>query len=52
MGYIHSVDDIVVCLGGCNDDVDKDADGFDGIHGWYGVGKKKLEGRMLLVFFL
>ena len=40
----------------CMDDfyghIGRHIDGFDGVHGGYGVGQKNLEGRMLLEFCL
>ena len=42
---IHSTDDIVMCLGDFNGQVGGHIGGFDG---WYGVGQRKLEGRMSL----
>ena len=46
---MHSVDDLIMCLG--------DINGHDGNHiycldGRYGVGQRNLEGRLLLVFCL
>ena len=46
---IHSADDLVMCLGDFNGHVGKHIDGFDGVHGGYGVGQSNLEGKMLLV---
>ena len=43
---MHSVDDLVVCLGDTNGHVGRQIDGF---HGGYGVGQRNVEGRMLLV---
>ena len=45
---MHSADDLVMCLGDCNGHID----GFDWVHGGYGVGRRNLEGRMLLEFCL
>ena len=45
-------DDLVMCLGDFNGHVGRHIDGFDGVHGGYGVGQRNLEGRMLLEFSL
>ena len=45
---MHSVDDLAMCMGDINGHVGRHIDGFDGVHGGYGVGKSNLEGRMLL----
>ena len=37
-------------LGDLNGHVGKCAEGFEGIHGGYGIGKRNAEGRMLLDF--
>ena len=37
-------------LGNFNGHVGKCAEGFEGIHGGYGIGKRNAEGRMLLHF--
>ena len=49
---IHSADDLVMCMGDFNGHVGRHIDGFDGVHGGYGVGLRKLEGGMLLEFCL
>ena len=49
---IHSASDLVMCLGDINGHVHRHIDGFDGVHGGYGVGHRNLEGRMLLEFCL
>ena len=40
---------LVMCLNDINVHIGRHIDGFDGIHGGYGVGQRNLEGRMLLV---
>ena len=45
---MHSADDLVMCLGDLNGHVGRYIDGFDWLHGGYGVGQRNLEGRMLL----
>ena len=39
--------DLVICLGEFNGH-GRHIDGFDGIHGGYGMGQRNLEGKMLL----
>ena len=39
-------------LGDFNAQIGRHIDGFDGVHGGYGVGLRYLEERMLLEFFL
>ena len=39
-------------LGDFNGYVGMHVDGCDGAHGWYGVGQRNSEGRMLLEFCL
>ena len=46
---MHSTDDLVIYLGELNGHVGRHIDGFDWVHGGYGVGQRNLEGRMLLV---
>ena len=45
---MHYADDLVMCLGDFNGHIGWHVDGFDGVHGGYGVGQRNLEGRMLL----
>ena len=47
--YMHSADVLAMCLGDFNGHICRHIDGFGGLHGGYGVGERKLEGRMLLV---
>ena len=49
---MHSADDIVMWLGDLNGHIGRYIDGFDEVHGRYGVGQRNLEGRMLLEFCL
>ena len=49
---MHSACDLVMCLGDFNGHDGRHYDGFDGVHGEYGVGQRNLEGRMLLEFCL
>ena len=45
-----NANEMVLGLGDFNDHVGKCAEGFEGIHGGYGIGKRNVEGRMLLNF--
>ena len=49
---MHSAVDLVMCLGEFCGHVSTHIDGFDGVHGGYGVGQWNLEERMLLEFCL
>ena len=49
---MHSSDYLVMCLGYINGHVGRHIDGFDWVHGVYGVGQRNLERRMLLEFSL
>ena len=39
----HSADDLVMRFGGINGYAGRQNDGFDGVHGGYGVGQRNLE---------
>ena len=41
---MHSADDLVMCLGDFNGHVAKHINGFDVVHGGYGVGQRNSEG--------
>ena len=45
-----NANDFVLGLGDCNGHVGKCVEGFKGIHGGHGVGKRNAEGKMLLDF--
>ena len=45
---MHSADDSVTCFGDLNGHIGRHIDGLDVGHGWYGIGHRNLEGRMLL----
>ena len=49
---MHSVGDLVMCLGDFNGHIGRRIDRCDGVHAGYGVGQKTLEGCMLLEFCL
>ena len=42
--------DMVLGLGDFNGHVGKKSEGFEGVHGGYGIGERNKEGRMLLDF--
>ena len=44
---MHSVDDLVMCLGDFNGNIGRH---IDGVYGGYGVHQKNLEGKTLLAF--
>ena len=45
-----NANEMVLGLGDFNGHVGKCSEGFEGIHGGYGIGKRNVEGRMLLDF--
>ena len=47
---MHPADGFDMCLGDFNGHVGRHIDGFDGVIGWYGVGQRNLDVRMLLEF--
>ena len=47
---VANENELVLGLGDFNGHVRKCAEGFEGIHGGYGIGKRNAEGRMLLDF--
>ena len=49
---MHSVDDLVMHLANFNGHAGRHIDGFYGVHAGYGVGQRKLEGRILSEFCL
>ena len=49
---MFSAGDLVMCLGNINRYVGGNSHGFDGVHGWYVVGQRNLEGRKLLQYSL
>ena len=50
--YMHFAGDLVICLGDIDRYVGWHVDGFDGVHGGYGIAQRKLEGIMILEFCL
>ena len=45
---MHSIDDLIVCMGGFNEYVGRHIDTFDGVHRRYGISQRNLVRRMLL----
>ena len=43
-------DDLIVGLGDFNRHIGKEIEGFEGVHGGYGIGERNAERRMLLEF--
>ena len=50
MSGMHGADDLVMSFGDFNEHIGSHIDGFDWVHGGYGVGKRNLEGTVLLGF--
>ena len=50
--HMHSAGDLVMCLGYFNGHICRYIDGFDKVHGGQGIGRRNLEGRVLLEFCL
>ena len=42
--------EVVLNMGDLNGQVQRRVDGFEGVHGGYGIGKRNVEGRRLLEF--
>ena len=49
---VENKNEILIYLGDFNGHIGKEVDGFEGVHGGFGIGKKNLEGRLLLEFFV
>ena len=43
---MHSAGDLAICLGDINGYIGRHIDGFDGVHGGYGIGQRNLMGFM------
>ena len=44
----HHTSELILGMGDLNGHVDRNIDGFQGLHGGFSIGKRNLEGRMLL----
>ena len=47
---LQNPSEVVLGLGDFNVHVGRRIDGFEGVHGGYGIGKRNVEGRRLLKF--
>ena len=47
---VENANEVLICLGDFNGHIGKEVDGFEGVHGGFGIGKRNLEGRLLLEF--
>ena len=47
---VENANEVLICLGDFNGHIGKKVDGFEGVHGGFGIGKRNLEGRLLLEF--
>ena len=47
---VENANEVLICLGHFNGHIGKEVDGFEGVHGGFGIGKRNLEGRLLLEF--
>ena len=47
---VENENEILICLGDFNGYVGKEVDGFGGVHGGFEIGKRNVEGRLLLEF--
>ena len=41
---------VLICIKNFNGHIGKEVDGFEGVHGGFEIGKKNVEGRLLLEF--
>ena len=49
---MHSAGDLAMCLGNVNEHIGRHIDGFELVHGWYGIGQINFERKMLFEFCL
>ena len=47
---VENANEVLICLGDFNGHIGKKVDGFEGVHGGFRIGKRNLEGRLLLEF--
>ena len=47
---LRNTGEMVLALGDYNGHVGKQVDGYEGVHGGFGIGERNMEGRMLLEF--
>ena len=47
---VENANEVLICLGDFNGHIGKKVDGFEGVHGGFGIDKRNLEDRLLLEF--
>ena len=47
---IKNENEVLICLEDFNGHIGKEVDGFEGVHGGFGISKRNVEGRLLLEF--
>ena len=47
---VENANEVLICLGDFNGHIGKEVDGFEGVHGSFEIGKRNLDGRLLLEF--
>ena len=47
---MENENEVLICLKDFNQHIDEKVNGFEGVHGGFGIGKRNLEGRLLLEF--
>ena len=47
---VENASKVLICLGDFNGHIGKEVEGFEGVHGGFGIGKRNLDGRLLLEF--
>ena len=49
---VENANEVLIFLGGFNGHIGKEVDGFEGVHGGFGIGKRNLEVRLLLELYV
>ena len=49
---VENENEVLICLGDFNGHIGKEVDGFEGVREGFGIGKRNVEGRLLLEFCL
>ena len=49
---VENANEVLICLEDFNGHIGKKVDGFEGVHGGFEIGKRNVEGRLLLEFVL
>ena len=44
--------EVLICLGDFKEHICKEVDGFEGVHGGFGIGRRNAEGRLLFEFYV